>query len=172
MLDLRKSAAALALAGLMLMASSPSAADDRLDITGKYDGEGENARGGKYKATVSIAKRQATYVVKWDLPAQEQIGVGILEGDLLSVSWVTPGGAGIVVYKIRSNGDTLIGRWAEVGGDGRTFSEVLTRRADQRESHPMAHAKRPQGEQVAARRQAGASSRGLAPGMAAAGWVE
>jgi hypothetical protein len=149
MLNPKMTAAAVAMAGIVLLGGSWSAADDRLDITGQYQGEGDNARGGKYTATVTIAKRQATYVVKWEMPAQEQFGVGILEGDLLSVSWVTEGGAGIVVYKIRNNGDTLVGRWAQVGGDGQTFSEILTRKADQGKSPPMARTGRPPDGRVA-----------------------
>lgn len=151
MFDLNK-AAAPALAALVLFGGSWAAADDRLDITGQYQADGDNPRGGNYTAAVTIAQRGATYVVKWDLPDEEQVGVGIVEGDLLSVSWVTNGGAGIAVYKIRSHGDTLVGHWAQMGGDGRTFSEVLSRKPDQRKSHPMARAERPPAVRVAASR--------------------
>lgn len=134
----RATVTSVALAASVLTVGLRARADEKLDITGEYQCEGTNARGAKYTAAVSISKQQATYVVKWDLPSQDQIGVGILEGDLLSVSWVSQGAAGIVVYKIRNHGDTLVGRWAQVGGDGQTFSEVLTRPPGQQKSPSMA----------------------------------
>jgi len=122
----------LALAVVVLLPGARTAADDRLDIAGQYRCEGENPRGGNYRGTVSITQKGDTYILKWTLPEDQQVGVGILEGDFLSVSWLTRGGAGVAAYKIRDDGNTLIGRWAMLGGDGRAFPETLSRKIAQK----------------------------------------
>jgi len=130
--------AAATLAALCLFCGRRPAETAPPDICGEFRCEGENPRGGTYLASVSIAKQEGTYAVKWTLPHGGHGGVGILEGDMLSVSWLSKEGVGIVVYKVRNDGDTLVGRWAQLDGDGRTFSEVLTRSAEQKKSPRMA----------------------------------
>ena len=97
-------------------------------IEGIYDCKGKNPDGaGQYAGTVSIAKNGATYNVNWTIGSQVYIGVGLLDGDFLSVGYsdTSKSWFGIVVYKVK--GDTLEGKWSMHGGD-KTGTETLKRR--------------------------------------------
>ncbi len=97
-------------------------------IEGVYDCKGSNPGGaGQYAGTVSIAKNGDVYNVNWNIGAQVYIGVGLLDGDLLSVGYsdTSKSWFGIVTYKVK--GDKLVGRWSMHGG-AKTGTETLSRR--------------------------------------------
>ncbi len=107
--------------------ASPDAIARSLDLTGNYDCEGRNADGGVYRGEVEIVKKRDVYLLRWRVGQNDTYdGVGILTGDVLSVSY-HGGMAGIVVYTLKDD-QTLAGRWAIRSGDGRVFIENLTRR--------------------------------------------
>jgi hypothetical protein len=92
------------------------------DITGKYRCEGTNAEGKTYTGTVEITKVGDTYKVAWTLGSGESYeGVGILEGDVLGVSF----GGGVVVYKVEKG--KMSGKWTVPDAKGKVFTETLTK---------------------------------------------
>ncbi|MEI8350260.1 MAG: hypothetical protein WCI77_08915 [Candidatus Omnitrophota bacterium] len=72
--------------------------------------------GSNYAGTVSINKNGEIYSVNWSLLSESYSGIGILEGDLLIVSWGVGQNTGVVDYKIEDK--ILIGRWATPGNTG------------------------------------------------------
>ncbi len=97
-------------------------------VEGVYDCKGKNPGGqGEYAGSVSIAKNGETYNVNWNIGAQVYIGVGLLQGNQLSVGYsdTSKSWFGIVVYKVK--GDTLTGKWSMHGG-AKTGEETLIRR--------------------------------------------
>jgi hypothetical protein len=72
------------------------------------------------------------------------VGVGIVNGDTLSVSFVAEDTLGIMVYKFPADGQ-VSGRWTLAGDDETVYSETLTKlpdslpelpRVDPSEDHP------------------------------------
>lgn len=107
-------------------ATSYEAAARQIDLIGSYDCEGRNAEGAVYRGKVEIVKKRDIYMVRWRIGQNDTYeGVGILTGDVLSVSYFG-GIEGIVVYTAKGN-QILEGRWAVRNGDGRMFVETLTR---------------------------------------------
>ena len=83
--------------------------------------------GGKgYAGTVTITPNGETYGVTWKLASGESYnGVGIRQGDLLSVGWgINQDSVGVVHYN--QQGPALQGVWAIPGGK-RMGSEMLTK---------------------------------------------
>ena len=73
-------------------------------LTGVYACEGTNPDGGIYSGIVEIVSIKDTYLVRWTMPNDSQVvGVGILSGDQLSVSYYG-GTPALVVYSIAENG--------------------------------------------------------------------
>ena len=99
------------------------------DIVGQYSCVGTNPTGGQYMGVVVIAKDAQRYSVKWTVGNESYAGIGLLEGDVLSVSWTVQGMPGVVVYK-RAPGGKLNGRWTVQGLKG-VFTERLTPRPKQ-----------------------------------------
>ncbi len=113
---------------IALTTSGGSATAQTLDITGNYDCEGRNADGGAYRGQVEIVRKRDIYLVRWRVGSDDVYdGVGILTGDVLSVSY-SGAISGIVVYEVKDE-QTLAGRWAINSGDGRVFVENLTRKS-------------------------------------------
>ncbi len=90
------------------------------DITGLYMSTGQNPNGSDYKGGVHIRLEGQVYVLTWISPAGvNQFGVGILTGDVLSVSYVnvesqkaSPGG--VIAYSILTDG-RFVGEWTNLG---------------------------------------------------------
>jgi hypothetical protein len=101
-------------------------ADDKTEISGNYEGKGTGPNGAAYEAKVEISKNGDTYAVKWELAGNETYeGIGILEGDIFSVSYTAGGnGHGIVAYKVTKG--KLDGKWSP--GDGKIYTETLTKK--------------------------------------------
>jgi hypothetical protein len=108
-------------------ASGPVAAQEPpafADPTGVYRCTGSNPDGTVYNAIVEIRKVDGTYRVLWQLPDDTVvIGVGIVSGDVLAVSYFG-GSPAVVVY--RRTGEQLTGEWTVGGAEGSVYSEILT----------------------------------------------
>jgi hypothetical protein len=103
------------------------------DLSGLYACAGTNPDGSPYSAVVEIAKAKDAYFVRWTLTDDTQVvGVGILSGSVLGVSYFT-GAPFVVVYATTSGG--LEGKWTSPGAQGVVFSEKLTKMSAQ-ESKP------------------------------------
>jgi hypothetical protein len=95
------------------------------DLSGVYECEGTNPDGSPYAAVVEIAKAKDAYYVRWNLADDTRvIGIGILSGGVLGVSYFT-GAPSVVVYTATSDG--LEGKWTSPGAQGSVFSEKLTK---------------------------------------------
>ncbi len=101
------------------------------DITGDYSCTGTNPGNvNPYQGTVSIFKLgSTTYRLVWKFGGTLDTGIGIRNGNMLSVSWYAPKRSGIVVYQISDfNGSlTLNGEWAVSGSNGALGTETLAR---------------------------------------------
>lgn len=113
-----------------------SAQDVALD--GVYRSEGVNPDGTKYRGTVEIAKDDQTYLVRWLARQVTSIGIGIVRGDVLAVSYYTGTNIGVALYRIEK-GPRLTGEWTVLGADGQRYPETLTKMGrDARQQDPDA----------------------------------
>jgi hypothetical protein len=118
--------ARLTAVAVLALIGSPQALAQELDLAGRYNCEGVNPGGTRYRALVQIDKDGQTYVVRW-VSRQPAVGIGIVHGDQLSVAYTSPkGGIGVIVYRIEK-GLRLTGRWTLLGADGQLYGETLTR---------------------------------------------
>jgi hypothetical protein len=102
---------------------SPAAA--ATDFAGKYLADGIGNGGRPYRAMVEIRREGDTYQVVWVLgPRETYSGVGLVEGNTLSVGWASGDTPGVILYT--SANDKLVGRWTAPGAGGKTFKETLT----------------------------------------------
>jgi hypothetical protein len=96
------------------------------DLAGTYACEGKNPDGSPYSGVVDIAKLEDTFLVRWRLADQQPVvGVGLLSGDVLSVSYFG-GSPSIVVYTVTGDG-RLDGKWTAGGTLGSVFTETLSK---------------------------------------------
>jgi hypothetical protein len=65
------------------------------------------------------------YLVRWIVPPDVYIGVGVVQGNTFSVSFATDT-IGLAVYTIESD-SRLVGRWTTLNAGGRVFIESLTK---------------------------------------------
>lgn len=80
-------------------------------IGGTYTVEGMNPGGkGEYKGTVTITQQGSIYRLQWNV-GNTFSGIGIVQDNVLAVTWVGGAGAGVVAYTIKSDG-SLEGVWA------------------------------------------------------------
>ena len=58
-----------------------------------------------------------------------ETGIGIFGGRTFSVCWVSDAddSKGVAVFRLRKNNKTLAGRWTTLGGEGKLFTETLTK---------------------------------------------
>lgn len=105
--------ALLTLALALLVIGTARAADPAL--AGFYDVDGRNADGKPYAGVVQIVATGQTYHVRWVMePAgEEAFGVGLLEKDVLVVSFTAGQMLGIARYKVKKG--TLTGTWSFPG---------------------------------------------------------
>jgi len=106
----------LVMALMCLFGVSARAAEEK-KIVGNYAVKGTNPDGKEYKGTAEITKDGDAYYVKWTIGKESHVGVGILDGDKLSVCWLVGeggSGLGIVVYKVNKDGK-LVGKWVAMG---------------------------------------------------------
>lgn len=114
----------------LALAANAGAQDAKPDLKleGRYRAEGTNPDGGPYRSTVVIQQDGDTWLVRWfereGPPAA--VGIGIVRGDYLSVSYLAGRSLGVVVYHIEK-GQQLQGEWTVLGADGDTWPETLSR---------------------------------------------
>jgi hypothetical protein len=101
---------------------------DAKDIAGVYAAEGNNGDGSPYRAIVVIEKHRDAFRMQWIFPTRTAaVGLGILNGDVLAVSYYGAS-PGIVLYKL--DGTSLVGEWTLFGAGGVLSKETLKRIAD------------------------------------------
>jgi hypothetical protein len=84
--------------------------------------------GTPYRGVVQIVPNKGAFDVIWIFSSGQQYsGLGVLNGDVLAVSYFT-NRPGVVAYKIENTdkGPRLQGQWTVVGA-GQVFQETLTR---------------------------------------------
>jgi len=102
------------------------AVPEEVDIVGKYRSESIGADGKKQVMAAEVLRRGDAYMVRWMVPGGlAYIGMGIRQGNTLSVAWVNRGSFGLSVYQI-TKGPKLTGQYTEVGGPGLIATESLT----------------------------------------------
>lgn len=87
------------------------------DLEGSYQMTGQTPAGDSYRGIAKIKRAGDAFHVEYAaVDGRDAIeGVGIRDGDVLTVGWGTKGRqAGVVSY--RADGDQLVGRWAAPGG--------------------------------------------------------
>lgn len=101
--------------------------DDK-GIAGVYACQGITADGKLYNGTVHITRHNGVYQLVWTLgPEEHHVGIGLLSGDVLAVSYFG-GLPGVVAYRVERDADRprLVGEWTVPAADGQVFREVLT----------------------------------------------
>ena len=109
-------------------AAAPIAADAEAPLAGTYDCQGVEPDGTPYRGVVMIVPNRGTYDVVWVFASgQQYAGLGVVNGDVLAVSYFT-NRPGVVAYKVEQTerGPRLKGQWTVVGA-GAVFHETLTR---------------------------------------------
>ena len=92
---------------------------------GLYDVQGTNPDGSTYEGQFSLqAGPAASWVGTWQVGDFRMMGMGLIQGGVLALSYVVQGRPGISVYEVRSDGK-LGGTWTTGGGLG---TEVLSPR--------------------------------------------
>jgi hypothetical protein len=106
-------AACFLTAGLVLVAPPVRAQDDGIVISGRYRCVGTAPGGNTYQGQVAVTHRGDIYLITREIAGVSHEGVGIRNGNILSVSWRNPSETGIAVYRILkgSRGPRLVGRW-------------------------------------------------------------
>lgn len=95
------------------------------DIAGTYRAEGSNPDGTKYRGVVEIAKNGDTYRLRWSISSEApSFGIGIVNGDMLAVSYFNNTMTGVILYKIEK-GARLVGQWTVLGAEGKVYPETL-----------------------------------------------
>lgn len=119
--------ALVVLGALILVAAFPLFG--KPGFSGTYSVSGTNPGVGRYTGTLTITPRGEVYDVRWSIAGTSYGGVGIANGDMLSVAYT--GGDhtwfGVVTYKQSADG-TLNGRWAVAGASTTPGTETATRK--------------------------------------------
>lgn len=111
---------ALALLGPTL--ATPAAAQIR---QGFYEVEGLNPDGSVYSGVFALENAPgASWYATWQVGDVRLVGLGLIQGGVLAVSFVVDGRPGVATYEVEPDG-RLRGAWSTGGGMG---TEVLTPR--------------------------------------------
>lgn len=101
--------------------------------TGTYELKGSNSKETffpDYKGRVIITRQGDNYHLVWIIgDAQVQTGVGILEGDILSVAYndLSNNTWGVMSFKVDSFMDELTGKWASHASTGYAYEQLSWR---------------------------------------------
>ncbi len=113
----------------LVVAIAPVKVQTTVDPSGAYRCDGVSPDGQTYRAAVHIVRNGDTYIVRWLTPRGiVNVGVGVLNGDTLSVGYVGAS-AGVVVYKLDGN-KQLSGEWTDLDASGHVYTETLTKLGD------------------------------------------
>ncbi|MEO2174134.1 MAG: hypothetical protein ABGY96_08550 [bacterium] len=106
------------------------------NIVGNYTFVG-NEGGDDYTGTGTITAHGDAFKVSLTTTSEKneagghdiETGIGILTGRILSVSWVFDANdsKGIAVFRLSKDDKKLVGKWAYFGGEGKLFTETLTK---------------------------------------------
>ncbi|MBV1799638.1 hypothetical protein [Siccirubricoccus sp. G192] len=106
---------AAALCGLAL----PAGAQIR---EGAYQVEGQNPDGTTYGGVFMLQEAAgASWLATWQVADVRLVGLGLIQGGVLAVSFVVNGRPGIAAYEVEADG-SLRGSWTTGGGLG---TEIL-----------------------------------------------
>jgi hypothetical protein len=112
------------------------AGEDVPAVGGIYLSKGLNPDGSAYAGLVEIVAHGESYLVSWIFPRSQEeavvlvptsVGVGIMTGEMLAVSYYGQRMSGVILYRIEEQGRRLAGRWVVAGDGGDVYSETLTR---------------------------------------------
>ena len=100
-------------------------------IAGDYTFVG-NEGSDDYTGTAKITAQGDAFKVEFTSAEANDVGetgIGILTGRVLSVCWVSDedDSKGIVVFRLSKDDKKLVGKWAYFGGEGKLFTETLTK---------------------------------------------
>ena len=113
---------AAALLAALLASAQPALAQIREGI---YAVEGTNPDGSNYDGQFLLQAGPAgSWLANWRVANEQIVGLGLIHGGVLAVSFVINGRPGVSVYEVDPNG-TLRGSWTTGGGMG---TEQLTPR--------------------------------------------
>jgi uncharacterized protein (TIGR03067 family) len=102
------------------------AADEQVDIVGKYRSEVVDPEGKSLVTEAVIERRGDAYLVTYQKDGKLMfIGTAMRKGDQFSMCWMSGGQAGVSVYKIEK-GPKLTGEFTTLGGPGVVGKEVMT----------------------------------------------
>jgi hypothetical protein len=127
------------LALLVAVAVATARAAVEPSLAGTYRSKGLNPDGSEYEGVVRIARHGDSFVVEWmsayatgraTVFVPTSVGVGVMSGGMLAVSYYSDQVAGVVLYRIEENGRRLSGNWAIVGASGNVSTETLTKVPD------------------------------------------
>jgi hypothetical protein len=105
-----------------LLAADPAWAQLR---EGLYEVEGHNPDGTSYTGMFSLENAPgASWYATWQVGDVRLIGLGLIQGGVLAVSFIVEGRPGVAAYEVEADG-RLRGTWSTGGGMG---TEVLTPR--------------------------------------------
>ena len=92
---------------------------------GAYDVAGTNPDGSNYDGQFLLqAGPAASWLANWLVGSEQIIGLGLIQGGVLAVSFVVNGRPGVSVFEVEPDGK-LRGSWTTGGGMG---TEMLTPR--------------------------------------------
>ena len=117
--------AIILLVGLLTLGGFGRVHAEHNSIEGVYQCLGTTAGGEKYRGIVQIAKNEDAYLVRWIVPPDVYIGVGVVQGNTFSVSFASDT-LGLAVYTIESD-SRMVGRWTTLNAGGQMFLESLTK---------------------------------------------
>ena len=129
-----RSALVAILAATAGVAATPVSGD--VELEGMYAAAGVNPDGSEYRAFVHIVRHGESFIVSWMFPQRSgesvvlepaSVGIGIVSGGALAVSYYTTRMSGVVIYRIEDEGKRLDGKWTLVGDGGAVHTETLTR---------------------------------------------
>jgi hypothetical protein len=117
---------ALVVACLLLVLALPMSA--KTAFSGVYSIRGTNPGAGSYTGTLTISPRGEIYDVVWVVGAMKYGGVGVVNGETLSVAYAPSDYKfmGVVSYVASPKG--LEGKWAVYGGKTKMGTETATRK--------------------------------------------
>jgi hypothetical protein len=112
--------AALLALGLAASLAAPAAAQIR---EGAYGVEGTNPDGSNYDGEFLLRTGPGgAWVANWRVANENIMGLGLIQGGVLAVSFVVNGRPGVSVFEVEADG-RLRGSWTTGGGLG---TEMLT----------------------------------------------
>ena len=101
-------------------------ADETIDIVGKYKSVSKDVAGMDSVGEAEILRLGDSYIVRYTQDGRvSHLGIGLRQGNRLSVSWANRGETGLSVYTIKK-GPTLEGGYTKLGGIGVVNPEIMT----------------------------------------------